>query len=346
MASLGVTLLLCLAARNGPVTLDMLAAEIRLAQGTELTIAYAGLSPESSPGDARLVAYLKITKSTTVLVPDGKFVTEVRNALASKPRVLVVNEKLFRSLLAPDQRAQAEQAFADCWRSACLPVVVTAREIRPDLRVPGAMYVSVVDGALVDLSNPTVADTNAALVVLAELLKTRSELSPEHALLAYTGLAAARIPADGPLAHLERASGLWLRSPIRTDGKKTYRVLDVRTAADPNYKGRFLALTGDQIESTDRLADLKNVFMHDRGAPERKILAAVFKNNKLAHLDVAARLAGLTPTVLTRTGTAIYLLDGDGDRAPIVTLLSAHMKDKDDPGVLFFVVSKNTIIKR
>jgi len=158
-----------------------------------------------------------------------------------------------------------------------------------------------------------------------------------RAAAAYLMIAAAALPADGPLSHLERAARLCQTTPVhcaRGSPDEPFRLVDVRAAACP-APDLIMPFIDRAFPWPARVVDLdpnEAISVLVPGAPleeiSRRILTSVRGEARLRHLNAVARLAGLQPIFLTRAprqlGLAFYRLDPKLDaaaRESIVKLL-------------------------
>lgn len=262
----------------------------------------------------------------------------------ASPDVMYIPHELLRPRQAPWSEA-VMQAIGECWRARCLPMTVAepGRASAPGgLLVVSLMLRAEEPNDIVDLGKGEDMKKLAGRPIALRLPASSLEGAPRglgdtRAAAAYLTLAAATLPAEGPLPHLERVARLGQVNPVHWaegEAEGPYRLLDVRAgiAPAPDLKIPFIDRA---VPWSTRVVDLDPkdaISIMAPGAPReeigRRILTSVRGEARLRHLNAVAQLAGLRPIYLThvprRLGLAFYRLDPELEaaaRQPILNLL-------------------------
>jgi hypothetical protein len=285
-------------------------------------------------------------------------------SLNAQPEVLIIRESSFSQDFSGD--TQLARALAKCWAAACLPIAVTTKAESAAHLPPGILTVRLIDReADGRFEKPTGSQPtfhSRTPLGLSTLLLSGTKLGREHAALAYIGLAAAALPAKGPLAHLERASLLWQTPETWTmhgssDGALTFRPFDF-SASYSTKRNDAVPLLGSTTPWTSRIADVKG-FRRPQApspgggsSPERDVLMGVFGDTSWVLFDTAAQLTDLHPVFLipdAYKGVVALSLDARRDTRSLEDVVfpywEAHSAEKKDGGKLVFDVQRNTAVR-
>jgi hypothetical protein len=226
----------------------------------------------------------------------------------------------------PDRASRSAQAIRDGWKQGCVFVTLDPPQSIPVL--PGILAIRVIGSQVVG-PEPVPSDEvwrqRVVLGLRRELLEGRPRSWDEtSSAVAYLILTIAAIPAEGQLAHLERASQISLTAPphpILGGGLDAVRLIDVGSIGNDAGQDRRLVFVNRVFTWESRVRDvdqLLNIQHHFTGADEgeRRINSVVRGDALLRHLAAAAQLTTLQPIFLVstpeRAGIAMFRLDADG----------------------------------
>lgn len=285
-------------------------------------------------------------------------------ALDYDPQVLVIREELLDAASFFDTHLSGQEevrsVFAACWEKACLPIVVSTKWQHSTGVFPGVLRVQLIDGELFEASKPTdrSGDSHSGVPLglpVAVLADRPEELDEEHAALAYVGLGSAAVAGTGSLAHLDLAGHLWQAAITWTadlsDRQVRFRMLDITRS----FQGEYTVPLFDENVPPEFLVahspGWHNCQHYGDTPPERLMLAGVYGAARWAHLDIAAQLTYVHPTVLSSApekGFAFFRLDERLDPQSMGTVIrfwEAHTSEDEVSGNLLYTVQPNTALK-
>lgn len=371
--------------------------DLRSKNGTPLRIAVLGLSPDSTdlaprananfrlerygdepsnPSDTRAVRWLRsAAPDVTVLaipIPDARqsgaveaLTSRVRAALEHKPQVLVVQEQflnVFRECMtARSGREVVADVFADCWKAACLPVLVTTTDEGRETSLLGSLHIhAVADDAMAKAApaadRPVTLYDSPLVLPIAAIGDRSSHLHADDAAAAYVGLAVASLPADGQLAHLDRASCVWQLAPTWAEGgavdARVFRTIDLRASFRPTDQ-RLPRLYGMTPQLDTPVRNLPGLYRGPEGnqSPHRRLVMTIQGDARVSVVDTAAQLTALSPGWLAPAAgkcMAVYHLDADvaTDSLDLVMKFwSVHASEASSRGHLVHTVRPNSPLK-
>jgi hypothetical protein len=310
----------------------------------------------SNEADTRLALWLRSAwpRVRLSVVPvsagqqaDGGIAKAVTWAVAQKPDVMHISYELFRPPC--DERRELTEAIAAAWANACLPFTVGPegdRFVPPGiLRIArfsvaagersGDPDMEVVDGLIH-------ADSDDSLVGNGQ-----AELTRRNRAIGYLSLVIAGLQAEGPLAHLERASRLMLACRPRPSSEQSHNVLhlleiDASYTARPAEDVRFgaNALAWNSLASDIQYFRQKEL-SKAQNEEELRFLTLARDSAKVRHLAAMAHLAQITPLLVTpgkRIVMVFRSLHDDatqGDPYPLLRTLAS----REDSHLPFYTVS-------
>ena len=283
-------------------------------------------------------------------------------ALRSRPQVLVIRESLFSRDYSKD--VELTRALAGCWSAACLPIVITTRDETTAHLPPGILNARMIDVGAGSRFEKRGAGQPAfhsrTPLGLSTRLLVGTGLDREHAALAYIGLTAAALPAEGPLAHLQRACLLWQTTDTWTmyaaDGAAvSFRPFEFSACYSARRDGT-VPLLGSTTPWGSRIADVRAMQVAPAAAvagvpdaPERGVLMGVFGDTSWALFDMAVQLTDLHPVYLIPDeyrGIVSLRLDPRRETKSLEDLVfpywEAHSAEKKDGGKMIFNVQRNS----
>ena len=226
----------------------------RLQSQTDFSIRRFDECSDSCSKDTKLCVWLRETwpeiSIVTADIPevtdcDGierEFIRRIQWLLKQELDSLIIREPF---LSAANKNESVFEAFSECWKARCLPILVT--KSTKTANVPGVLHVQVVESLKKEISSAgRIKHGSAPAGLPASLLIGKHGLDVERAAIAYTAIASSAQPvARSPLAHLERASRLWQSSPafvVEEDG-----IVRLLNAVGDKSKGFFLACSTTKL---------------------------------------------------------------------------------------------------
>jgi hypothetical protein len=329
-----------------------------------------GTQPAPSLRDTEIAIWLRLaaprvtlTTVPTSIVPDSEKDQVLSDAihwvLRQSPDVISLPRLAFPH--EPDGASRSAQAIRDGWKQGC--VFVTLDPARSISVLPGILAIKVVGSQAVAPDAVPPEEVWKRRVVLGlprELLEGRPQSWDEaRSAVAYLTLTIAAIPAEGPLAHLERAGLISLTAPtypISGEGWDAVRLIDVRSIANAASRDGRLVFMNRVFTWESRVRDvdqLLNIQHHFKGADEgeRRINAVVRGDARLRHLAAAAQLTALEPIFLVSTpepaGIATFRVDAARPEQRTAQALEClrTLESREDARLPFLSASRDAFVK-